>query len=535
LSKRIFEFTVKNEKVLGFDTGLSAQAFAQAKMAQFITNPGAIVYPDGRIEAWQPGGVTEHSREEEAGIEGNVPPENKPKVPETIVIWGPSFPGETLTTIINDDNRKEEALNSLAYWIKARALLEKKLKGEDEIPYPGPSGALIVCGDGKKFPGGTVFFPPFRLLKRTLEAEGKGAILDAQRWVHPDLKGEDAISFSAGAMLYRIFCNAPPFPKDDEDELRQDIREAVFLPPELATAGLEPEMAEIINRSLGRSIQAKDRRRSLSPITPAASAQKPSGTSKPGPDVLSGLIGPASSRSVSSWIKPLTEEEISKIRTEQEQYTKKKSLEVKTRRFIIRNTAIIAAVLIAVVIVALIVRGAIKHEGELPTTKGMTPVEVVSAYYNAFGNLDHPLMQACVTGKAGKGDIDMVVNLYVISRVRQAYEATGNSFLSAQDWINEGSPDTEKNVFGVSNLLIKTYSENHGTANLEVEYILWMPGAYLKDDSDNSQSAEATDANGEDDSQLPPAGLVTKDKLILTQKNSLWHITEIDRTTSPMK
>ena len=517
MNRRIFEFNIDEKTVLGFDTGLGAQAFAQAKMAQFITSPGTIIYPDGRLETWQPGGAAEPA--------------------DTIVIWGPSFPGESLAGIINDSGRKDEALAALACWVKARTIMEGTLTDGKESPYPGPAGALIVsnrsvlnygdvsnagAGEGeKKFPVGTVFFPPFRLLKRTLEAGGKDDVLNAERWVHPDLKGKDSITFSAGAMLYRIFCGAPPFSKDDEDILRQDIREAVCLPPELAAPGLDPEMAAIINRSLRR--------------TPS----KNSGAPMPPPEAIGGLIAPASPKPVSSWIKPLTDEEISKIRTEQERFTKKKTFEVKTRRFVIRNTAIIAGVLIALVVVVLIVRGAIQHNAELPTTKGMTPIEVAAAYYNAFGNLDHTLMQACVSGKAGKGDIDMVVNLYVISRVRQAYETAQDSFISAQDWVDEGSPSTDKTVFGVTNLIIKTLSENNGTANLEVEYVLWMPGSYLKNDAGDSQTEAAPNSNGgdnEDDSvPLPPGGLLTKDKLTLTLNKEEWHITAIDRTANPIE
>jgi hypothetical protein len=102
-------------------------------------------------------------------------------------------------------------------------------------------------------------------------------------------------------------------------------------------------------------------------------------------------------------------------------------------------------------------------------------MEVAITYYNAFGELDHAVMEYCVRGKAGKEDIDMVINLFVMSRVRQAYEAYSDSFIPAQKWIDDGSPATNKIVFGVTDLKTNGFSQNEEKAILTAEYILWIP------------------------------------------------------------
>jgi len=517
LNSRIITFELNGENVLGFDTGLSAQAFAQAKMAQFITSPGYIVFPDNRVRTWQPGGVTE------IGGEGT----------ETMIVWGPMFPGERLSGIING-NREDEALDALRFWLRARMLMEENPGAGTEIPYPGPAGALIVtqtqAGSEQQggYPAGAVFFPPPRLLKRTLEAEGAETVLNAERWVHPDLAGTAAISFSAGAMLYRIFCGAVPFPRNEPDELRQDMREAVFTPPELAAPGLDPEMSELIRRLLGRAPQNRE--------------EKP----RPAPDSIGAFIGQPAAKPASSWVKPLGEDEIAKIRMEQEQFSRKKALSVKTRRFVIRNTAIITASLVIVVVLLLFVRSMVKHQEELPTTKGMDPVEVAKTYYGAFGALDHTLMDACVSGKAGKGDIEMVINLFVISKMRQAYEMAQTNFMSAQDWADAGRQATDKTVFGVTDLNVQVLSvdQGSGTASLEADYILWMPASFFKEgddtlpaDDDTAGGAVGGTVDGADMEAPPPAlpgGMVTKDKLGLVLRKGAWRIAEISRESSRM-
>ena len=505
LNSRIIKLELNGEAVLGFDTGLNSQAFAQAKMAQFITSPGTIVFPGGRVQVWQPGGVTE------IGLEGT----------ETMIVWGPAFPGEKLSALIGG-NRKDEALDALRFWLRARMVIEENSGAGMETPYPGPAGALIITKPEAGFPAGTVFFPPFRLLKRSLEAEGAQAVLDAERWVHPDLEGAAAISFSAGALLYSIFCDLAPFTRNDPDELRQDMREAVFTPPGLASPGLDPEMAEHIKQLLGRMVQNRE--------------EKP----RPAPDSIIAFIGQPCTKPVSSWIKPLGDVEIAKIRAEQEQYSRKKALSVKTRRFVIRNTAIITVSFVIVVVLLLFIRSYIKHQEEQPSTRGMDPVEVAETYYGAFGALDHMLMDACVTGKAGKGDIETVINLFVISKMHQAYEMAQTNFMSAQDWVDAGRQATDKTVFGVTDLNVQVLSvdEAGGTASLEADYILWMPESFFRE-ADDTAPADDGGASGGVDMQAPlppslPGGLATKDSLGLVLRKGAWRIAEINRESSRM-
>ena len=497
MNKRVFNFELNGKLALGFDTGLSAQDFARAKMSLLLTQSGAIVYPDGKIETWQPEGTTEHE--------------------QTMVVWGPFFQGTALIDIINSSG-KDAALDALRFWLKARMLMEENSSSEEDAPFSSPVGALIAFGKsdtseqqpGQQYPQGTVFFPPARLLRRCLEAEGTVAQLEAGRWAHPDLNGAEAISFSTGVMLYRIFCGTHPFPGDNRDETLRDIREGIFIPPDLEAPGLDPQMAGIISGAMGRIQQGNDKKQ------------------RPPPNAIADLIGPPSSKPVSSWIIPLNEEETNKIKAEKEQYSKKKTRAVKTRRFISRNTTIIAVSIAAIIALILIARGTIRHRAELPTTKGMTPIEVAEAYYGAFGDLDHTLMDACVTGKAGKGDIVTVMNLFVISRVRQAYEMAQDNFISAQKWIEEGSPSTDSTVFGITDLVINVISESGGEVSLTAEYTLWMPGSYLQDEGSTADKPDEEDT-------LPPVSVHTRDSLELILIKNAWRITNIERAVSSEK
>jgi len=477
LNKKVFTFELDGFQVLGFDTGLDAEAFARVKLAHIIDNPGAIIYPNGDTETWLPGGVTE--RENEFG--------------KTMVIWGPLFPGRELTGILNAENRRDlpidaqrrdEALDALRYWLKARMLFEKMRNEKKDPPFNGPAGAFIVTDNEHGYPAGTIFFPPKKLLQRTLEAGN--ALQEAKSWIHPDLDGAAAISFCAGTMLYRIFCGVCPFSGKDVEMLRQDMREGVLIPPKLAAPGLDEEIASVLYMSLGRTSSDGEKLR-------------------PPPGFISDILGPPSSKPASFWVKSLSEEEKKKIRFGKEQYKRKTDARVKTRRFIVSNAAKISIAGIAFIILMLLILPISRRLSELPATAGMKPLDITEAYYGAFNTLDHTMMDNCVSGGAGKNDITMVASLFVIDRARQAYEFSRENFLPAPEWLEAGKPGTDKLVFGITDLDIKILAENSENASLEAHFTLWIPG---------ENSVE---------------GQVLRDRLALSYRRGLWRITQIER------
>jgi hypothetical protein len=483
---------VNEQAVLGFDTGLDPAGFAQAKLAQFITERGCLITPNagtGMVETWQAGGVVE---EDAPSGEG-----------KTMVIWGPAFEGEQLDRIVCDDSRRDEALAALINWIRSRLVLESR----EYTPNPWPGAAL--CGRE-----GTVFFPPDRLIRRSIEAEGPEAWLNgAERWVHPDLTGGEAAAFAAGTLLYRIFCGKAPFSRDDIDVVREDIREGVFIPSRLMAPGLDENLAILIDKA-------------IAPI-PKGQGEK----TRPALDQILFLLESGGRKGVRDYFHPLKDGELARLNAEKEQFQKKKELTVKTRRFMVRNSLIIAGILLITLVAGLITGSIIKGRADLPTTEGMEPEEVAAAYYGAFETLDHTLMEACVINRAGKSDIEMITNFFVINRVRQAYEMTAPGMLTAQEWVEGGSSPTDAFVFGVSDLSMEILSRNPEETRLRVSYILWMPASYAprEDIPELEEPADLSGAAGEEILPALPQGFAYTDELRLIPRKGAWRIAEIVR------
>ncbi|MDR3247448.1 MAG: hypothetical protein LBT39_01565 [Treponema sp.] len=492
MADRIIHLEVNGIRRLGFDTGLSAQAFAQAKIAQWITQEGCIVLPEGGTAAWQPGGVAEQDG--------------------SMVVWGPNVEGERLDQLLAEAanplgaaDAPDRALEALRRWIAGRSL--------EPQASPWPAGVLIAQDSPVT---GTVFFPPERLQNRSIPAEGEDAWLDgAESLINRDLTGEAAAVFTAGAMLYRIFAKALPFPNRNRDLLHQDIREGVFLPLELAAPGLDPDAADLVNRAIAGM--------------KGTAGGKPVGR-RPTLKDLADLLGEpgAGAKQLAAFFHTLSGEEQEKLQEERDRFKKRRNMAVGTRRFMIRNTTIITGIAAALVIAALVVNSMVAAARSRPTTAGMEPRQVIETYYKSIGTLDHPMMEACVLQKAGQSDIDMVIQFFVASKIRQSYEQTIATLIPAEEWFALGSPDTSAQVFGVTDLaIIQTAGDvSTGQVQYRAQFILWIPGeaAY------NDEGQSAIEAPGiETEYFIPPRGYTFTDELTLVRSKENWRIIQLDR------
>jgi hypothetical protein len=465
------DFSAQGEKSLGFNTGLDSAAFAKARLHRLLTLGSRIVGPGLSVQPWKPCGVIEQE--------------------DGMVIWGPHFAGERLDQILAGD--RDLALDALRHWIGAQAVLTSVQVALAEPQAVGPSGGASgpqslappmltspAPGAALIAPDGSILFPPEELMRLVLDAEIPGGwFLGAERWVHPDLTGKAAAAFTAAAMLYRVFCGELPFPCPDSEVLR-DIREGNFIPTRLAAPGLERGIGMLIDESL----------------SPKGSA--------PDLEALAAVLGAPGSGGATSFFHPLREEESAKLLLERQRFSRKKEKTVKARRFLRKNAPIITGVSVVILVLGIFTGSIISGRKNRPNTLGMPPREVVTTYYNAFGNLDHELMEACVINKAGKNDINMVTNYYVISRVRQAYEGQ-QPLIPAQEWIDAGStPPMEASPFGISGLELEDLgSPTEGKWQFRAAYSLLVPDTV--------------------------EGIPVKDELTLALQKKAWRIADIRR------
>jgi hypothetical protein len=122
-------------------------------------------------------------------------------------------------------------------------------------------------------------------------------------------------------------------------------------------------------------------------------------------------------------------------------------------------------------------------------------------------------MEACVTDGAGKGDIRVVVNLFVLGKTRQSYELRAAPIvISAHKWQQDGEGPTDIPLFGPADLRIEWLggNENDDEMHYRVNYSFWIP------------------AQDVDESQLSVSS-PRSDLLTLIRKKGNWRISEIKR------
>ena len=139
-----------------------------------------------------------------------------------------------------------------------------------------------------------------------------------------------------------------------------------------------------------------------------------------------------------------------------------------------------------------------------PITAGMSEEDVIRLFYRSYDSLDHEMMEKCVAKGGGADEIERGLNLFVISRVRQAYEGAG-TFISAADWIAGGKQPLRGDplIFGITD-----FSVEHAGGNVYLaEYTEYLPGA-------------------ENSTALPLISQVTE-RVTLTYADGAWLISEI--------
>ncbi|MDR2782654.1 MAG: hypothetical protein LBB48_02230 [Treponema sp.] len=482
MSNTIFHSEINGSRAICFDTGLNEQDFARAGLSRLLMQRGIVVRNIGngaeKIETWKCESIVKQN--------------------ESMVVWGADFTdgaaSRAFDELLADDNHKDVALDALRRWIKARAMIRDDPASPSVSLAPG--GTFI---DEK----GTLFFPPALLAERCFEAEN--AVLEKkERFVHPDLEGKAADAWTLACMAYRIFCDADAFQAKDIITIRQDMREGVFFPPRFAKPGVDRQFDALIKRAFSKSHTdhpTLEKWRQFLEENDTSNKMK----------------------RFDSFFHALTPEEAEKVEREKNYFIKSHSFSVKTRRFLTKNSAIVLGVTIAVVIGGLLIGSVVYDRSNAPNTEGMTPAEVVQAYYTAFTALDHEFMQNAVLKKAGKADIDVAVRLYALDRVRQAYQINAvqrqSSIIKAQDWLDSGGQPVigEYFVFGVTDLQAtpEDQDESDGEVSFRVRYNLW--------------ATDHGDTEAQPQTALMPSVQARIDELRLVLYKGNWCIAEVKR------
>jgi hypothetical protein len=150
-------------------------------------------------------------------------------------------------------------------------------------------------------------------------------------------------------------------------------------------------------------------------------------------------------------------------------------------------------------------------------TRGYGPQKVVETFYGSMNTLDHMTMEDCVVDKAGQGEVNESMNLFVMSRMTVGYE--GKSYIvNAAEWDKEKRPQlsADKTLYGA---IVREVREEAGAPKpvYLVSYQKWAP---------------QPEEGGNDEQSTGSYGYDRIDRVRLRMDKGDWVIYRIDRVAS---
>ncbi len=358
------------------------------------------------------------------------------------------------------------------------SLLASAIRALETEGYPLPGLYLPAI---QILPDGSMFIAPPRLMTWIRENSPDEKLdHDWNRWIHPDLKGEDSWSFSLGILAWELLGETDPGREETGEERRERIRHEAFSSIAAIDGKLQPEIVRTIDNAL---CPGKGRRSNL----------------KDWEDLIQ------------RWIKNdihkvIPEQQAEEIENKAEKVAERKDKQLRIRRWIRKSLwkFLLGAALLGTFLA--ILSAPLGKALETPITAGMSPSEVAATFYEGIDSLNSEMMDDCLAGKAGKTDRQQVDMIFVTNKVRQGYEGISDP-PSAEDWIADGKPELPEGVWpwGITNLELDVISQTRIIARYEI----WYP----------QQGTDISEASGER----------RVDTLELSEGRRNWEIVSIDR------
>lgn len=420
------------------DSGLSARDFAKTRMHETLVEQGYALAFDGTISRWSVSGTI-------CDREGTAE--------EAMVAYGPAFGGTTLLSLIEGDD-VEAAWSAFyrftAFFERVASYGTVGREARAAAVANGPGGILAS-------PDGGFLVLPTGLYARSLLARGAECVArERLLWTYPDEDRDESrrFGFMAGTLAYRVMSGKSPFeavPSRDldahevADAIARLMRAADFVPVELENASVRKPAADCVN-----ALVTIARATSLDTLLAF------------GEDYRS-VLDPSRGGSGASTEVSRTRERIVRGRM---------SRAKRADFFRVRGRALAIAAIALTAMAAFAISWARDAAGR-PTTKGMSPREVVLGYYEAIGELDTARIGS-YGARGAKNDYDTLAStLFVSTRMRLNYEASA-SLVTPGDLALNG-PKKGQSVFGVTGLSVEELDSSEDAANFRVSLYLWVP------------------------------------------------------------
>lgn len=459
LSGSIGRLEEDGKEYLAIATGIRTKSFAVTRFTEVKKHPGWILRGDS-AEPWRIQGFLDH--------EGQL------------YLYGEYLEGRPLMDVLSGNER--DVLTQLARLAELFAILRKR-----GIEYASiHAGSVLVLAEGG------VLVLPAELTNRIRTSQTlEDRLRSYELYNHPDLSGEENLSFAFAVSAYRVLTGDFPFYDESEEELHNKMRRRRILAPDVKDPSIRPEVSAQVMAGLRQEKRPaptlEDWRRAL------------------GDWARSGVRRSLSDSEREAVLRRAESDEARYART----YGR--------TRFLQKHGRTLAVVAVAVGFGGWLLGSILSNVFAPRVTAGYSPEEVVRAFYTSINDLEHMTMEDCVIGDAGRAAIREAMNLFVITRQRFGVEGT-TGLVDAAEWAQEGYPELDPQFapYGVAELSITQESEADEPV-FTVEYQKWAPSSGDLDELEEQAQV-----------MLGYEGEWRRERVRLTQDRNDWVIYEFE-------
>ena len=432
-----------------------------------------------------------------------------------------SSQAKTLAAFYKQDD--EESLQAVKAVCQA---YQMAAKSKLEFPIMGAGGILVDLSKNET----KILFLPQGLYKNTVSGLSASDYYEEEgAWINQTIYNLPAICFERAVFVYKLLTGSFPYANIDQIERNADILDQNFLPLEMAIDGIDLQLAKEVNKALKLNSNVVN-------IPGKKKKGKNSEDLKPNPDFPMELLDQAWKLSKEQKAKTKNTDFEEKAQT----YMKRKKSQIRTKRRIRRNTAKIGVGIALAIVLATIISNTIKTNQGQYYTKGLTSTQTIQAFFMGINAKDVTMISNFVKGKKPQNYVDMVSQIYVLSKQRKIYDKD-NGFASPENWLLF-STNAEKydmsGLYGVTQLKIdgtaypinvKVYKKNQ-----KPEAVTQEGDILLKDKDQSVRKVEYYLLHSEGENFNIVVEKIT-DIFTLTYKKDRWIITDISSSSESVK
>ncbi|MBO4704263.1 MAG: hypothetical protein J5647_00820 [Spirochaetaceae bacterium] len=457
---------INNDSIV-IDTGLSTREAAQAKLMQFLMEPGyiAAVSAHGAV-SFEPYTFTESFEDIAKGRKNS-----------SVFIRGPAYDGIPLMELLETSNSADSGTDTssdASRLEKARLAVEKICKiteasfeQEIKLPNNGPLGTIVGTD-------GTILFLPPSIFNRALDSRGDITYSFYEGcWKNTALTEKDCLRFTAAAYAYAVYSGMPPFTQKDSQLRAADFYDKNF-----------KKLSWICNVEAGDAESGDNSDAGSKKLFAEtfANIEQNLSCSAPEMETKKKRRGKSSKKIVTipsvaiTELPPFTKRVITDSAAVPAYEAQQKRL--KRVRFMRKNGTWIKVGIVAFVLLCIFVASRIRDYMNRPTTLGLEPAEVVEMFYDGFDQLNITVFDATRTDGAGDGISNMIATFFVTAKMRESYE--GKYTYTPSQWFNIKNPHTV-DIYGISQLTIEedTRKATDNVRHFKAHYYLISTENYM--------------------------------------------------------